>query len=142
MKTNKTEACPVAALADEAERLVDAYAAVEDASESDEKVERYIPALSDFLDSIVDHASRERATSAKGALFQVAIASRFVEILESDALDNSSEEKIRRAIQRTLRSVAHYIESTGGIRLKDSCARHFFVPSELEDINAALALAD
>jgi hypothetical protein len=148
------KSCPVAALADEAQRLIDAYNAVDVAegaaqSEAPKDLEKKIHleninnATHDYLAGVLDRASFLRATSAKGALFQIGIASSFVGTLDSLVSEARrlgdrrppqaymlvrEEEKadsLQKAIDRMLYSIACYIESVGDARLEDACGDYF-----------------
>ena len=99
MTDPNTPACPVAALADEAQRLIDAFNVVDEAdteAAEDQTMEGKVKkfhieaikqATNNFLDGVLDRASVLRATSAKGALFQIGIASSFASSLEVRVLD-------------------------------------------------------
>lgn len=109
-KDSNNTHCPVAPLADEAQRLIAAHNAVDQkaigAAEADKP--RYHETMEltvGALDAVVERASWLEAKSAKGALFQVCALVDMLNLFDAE----SSHEK---AAQRLLHSLASYIEST------------------------------
>jgi len=133
--------CPVAALADEARRLIDAYAAADEAAlearedqRKHDHFERVRSTVHKFIYGVVDRATFVQATSAKGALFQLCVLNDLVDDLqaladpalgERRAGDAEKSREMEHKVNRVLYSVAGYIESVGGARLEDACSDYW-----------------
>jgi hypothetical protein len=133
--------CPVAALADEARRLIDAYDAANEAmidAEDDQRRESHFEsvrgAIHKFIYGVVDRATFLQATSGKGALFQLCILNDLVDDLQAladPALgerregDAEKSREMEHKISRVLYSIAGYLENVGDARLEDACSDYW-----------------
>jgi hypothetical protein len=160
MKTepeNRAE-CPVAALIPEAESLIDAYAATDAAHgeavrdpKTDERqraafrLDIQIKLTFDYLDRVKHRASFLKATSARGALFQLCLINALTCDLETYAADEDrgNAAEAEHAIDRMLYSIAGFIEHETGEKMEDACSDYFMArrlnPHAI--VAAALALA-
>ncbi|HMK89135.1 MAG TPA: hypothetical protein VK446_05825 [Methylocystis sp.] len=80
-------------------------------------------------DSTLDRASQFPAASAKGVLFEICIASYYVD--DPDALCCSGPSpkqatELKKSIDRMLYSIAAFIEGATGARMEDACSGYFF----------------
>jgi hypothetical protein len=123
--------CPVAALLTQAERLIDAHERIEELAASDERVpaKREVPATSVglhfLLDEIETRASFLQATSAGGALFQICVASHWLELIsEGENPGNLDRAEMLRGV---LYSLATFVESVAGGRNENAC-REYYMP--------------
>lgn len=137
------DACPVAALADEARQLHRAYTAAEREIFTDENNVR-LHAMRDaafaFRLGFENRATFLRATSAKGAMFQLSLLASLIDDLESYAApaparaDDWRPDATRAAVEkanRLLYSVAGYLEAASGIDLK-AAAGDFWMTRRLD----------
>jgi hypothetical protein len=126
--------CPAAALAEEIRLVIEAQEhfsrARADAIASGKSQSRYDPieSLSEsILDVAMEHASVRRATSARGALFQLCVLAALVEDLEDCACagDADGARKKRTEITRLLHSVVGFIEAQSEARIEDFHGDYF-----------------
>jgi hypothetical protein len=157
MTTTETN-CPVAALADEAYKLIAAKDAADEASidsaTSEEKLEaqRTLDAADRFLRGVIERATFLQPESAKGVLFQLCVVSDLVDDLEGCVTEKGFIEgrlatmstpqdkeaaKLAKKIGRVLDSIAGYIEATTGARREDACG-DYYIARHLSD-HAALS---
>lgn len=154
MRTEAQTNCPVAALADEAHKLIEIKNAadkvsIDDGATADEKLkaERAINVADRFLKGVVERATFLQPESAKGALFQLCAISDLVADMEGCVLSKGFVEgrlatintpKDREAeelaifIARALDSTAAYIEETTGARREDACG-DYYIARDLSD---------
>ena len=141
--TDQTEVraeCPVAALIAEADSLIDAYASADAAHgeavrtpETDERkraafrLETQEKLTSVYLDGVKHRASFLKATSARGALFQLCLINSLTSDLETYAADEYRGNAIEaeHAITRMLYSIAGFIERETGEKMEDACGDYF-----------------
>jgi hypothetical protein len=111
--------CPVARIAEEAQRLVDLLELVEELDTK--KADEAGGAITKKLGACVEWASFQQAKSAKGALFQVfAIADLTTALLGADA------NKYGEAIRRLAHSVASYLEdSNEGLDRRQAAGEYY-----------------
>jgi hypothetical protein len=159
--TDQTEVraeCPVAALIAEAESLIDAYAAADAAHgeavrdpKTDERqraafrLDTQIKQTFDYLEGVKHRASFLKATSARGALFQLCLINSLTCDLETYAADEDRGNAIEaeHAIDRMLYSIAGFIEHETGEKMEDACS-DYFMSRRLNPhaiVAAAIALA-
>jgi hypothetical protein len=126
--------CPTAALAEETRLVIEAqehFSRVRaDAIVRGETRSRYDPieTLSEsILDAAMERASDRRATSARGALFQLCVLAALVEGLEDCACAGDAEgaRKKRAEITRILHSVVGFIEAQSDARIEDFHGDYF-----------------
>jgi hypothetical protein len=122
---------PVVALLTEAEKLIDAHEHYEELAASDQRASGTtdIPAASVglhfLLDEIEAHASGLQATSAGGALFQICVASHWLELIsEGEHPGNRDRAEMLRGV---LYSLVTFIESVAGGRNENAC-REYYMP--------------
>jgi len=151
--TTTEKNCPVAALADEAQKLIDAKDAADKASihsatsETKLDAQRTLDAASRFLKGVVVRATFLRPQSARGALFQLCVISDLVDELEGcvvskgfvegrpETFPSPHDEKageLQKKIARALDSIAGYIEETTGARREDACG-DYYIARHLSD---------
>ncbi len=158
--------CPVAALADEARRLIDAHNAVDDAKSPENdlrekwRMEAREQVALDFLKGVLDRSTYLQPQSGKGALFQLCVVSELVQDLHSlvfafapgvdadeDPIESDEARKancIKGKIERTLFSISEFIERMTGDTIADAGLRYFMNPnlSDHTKLSEALALAE
>jgi hypothetical protein len=139
-QTKERAECPVAALIPEAESLIDAYAAADaahgEAVRDPKTAERQraafrldtqIKLTSEYLEGVKHRASFLKATSARGALFQLCLINSLTSDLETYAADEDRGNAIEaeNAINRMLYSIAHFIEHETGEKIEDASGDYF-----------------
>lgn len=151
--TNTKTTCPVAALVDEAHKLIDAFRAAEEArgEEKDADRERLLEHKEEiahvFLQSALDRATYLLAESGKGALFQLCVVSDLaldIQGLVGPGRDFDAAEAICKKIDRTLYSIAYFIEGKTGDRLED-VGHGYYLTQHLNEhclVSEAMALAE
>jgi hypothetical protein len=161
------EACHVAALVDEARRLIAAYSAADKKSfdantafnaaemsndkESIEKTrrdEQLYDRMQDqtraFLDSVEMRSSFVLTKSARGALFQLCVLADFVDELSGHIVPNEEAKEVAVAMRRLIYSVAGFIEHTTGESCEKACG-DFYMSQRLNPfstVDAALSLIE
>jgi hypothetical protein len=147
--------CPVAALADEAQKLIDAKDAADKLDVSEREGERMMEAASRFLKGVVERSTFMQPKTAKGALFQLCVLSDLVDDLEGcvtskgyrGKMENLTTPEDREAaalektIMRVIHSVAAYIEETADAKLEDACGDYFLSRDLSDHVIVAEALA-
>ena len=138
--TEERAECPVAALIAEADSLIDAYAAADAAHgeavrdpKTDERQraafrhDTQIKLTFDYLEGVKHRASFLKATSARGALFQLCLINSLTSDLETYAADEDRGNAIEaeHAITRMLYSIAGFIEHETGEKMEDACGDYF-----------------
>ena len=139
-QTEERAECPVAALIPEAESLIDAYAAADAAHseavrdpKTDERqraafrLDTQIKLTSVYLEGVKHRASYLKATSARGALFQLCLINALTCDLETYAADEDSGNaaEAEHAINRMLYSIAGFIEHETGEKMEDASGDYF-----------------
>ncbi len=163
--TNTETPCPVAALADEAHRLIDAYNAVDEAkSPEDDRAKWRLEALEqvamDFLKGAIDRATYLQSLSGKGTQFQLCVISELAEDLlslispyeaevDTDGVPVETDElrkgrAILKKINRTIFSISEFIERMTGDTIAEAGHRYFMNPnlSDQTKLSEAMALAE
>jgi hypothetical protein len=139
-QTEERTECPVAALIAEAESLIDAYAAADAAHgeavrdpKTDERqraafrLDTQIKQTFDYLEGVKHRASFLKATSARGALFQLCLINDLTNDLETYGGENDGRDAnaAEHAIDRMLYSIAGFIEHETGEKMEDACGDYF-----------------
>jgi hypothetical protein len=132
--------CPVAALIHEAQSLIDAYDAADGAhtksvwapkTDETRKVafrhDAQIEQTFNFLEGVKARATYLKATSARGALFQICLINGLTCDLETYGAgnDNRDADAAEHAINRMLYSLAEFIERETGEKMENACSDYF-----------------
>jgi hypothetical protein len=142
--TTKTEdrgaECPVAALIPETQSLIDAYCAADSARLEARRLPKaddvwkpefrhddQMSRTHDYLDGVRARASYLKATSARGALFQLCLINALTCDLETYGAenDNRDADAAEHAINRMLYSLAEFIERETGEKVENACGDYF-----------------
>lgn len=118
-KNSHNTPCRVAPLATEAQRLIDASAAVDASSAAgDIHARDLMDLIGEALDGTLARASWLQAESARGALFQLGVLADVLSL--HDAADPD-----KKAANRILQSLAAFIEKSEGVNREDCCGSYY-----------------
>jgi hypothetical protein len=126
--------CPVAALVAEAEKLIEAHNSREELIAPREglaekkEIHTADARLHLRLDELETLASSLPATSARGALFQICVASHWLELMSDH--ENSGIERRAKMLERILYSLAMFVENVIGSR-REEAWREYYMPGFL-----------
>ena len=148
--------CPLEGLITEAQALIDAHDAA-DSAESDLtsddseagraasiRLRTQMDKVLEYLDGVKLRASFLKATSARGALFQLCLINDLAGDLDAYRSKGVTRDphKAEAAIERMLHSVAGFIERESGQKIEDACGGYFMgrATSPHEVVASVLAL--
>lgn len=138
IKAPQTE-CYASTIADEFRQAIDKVTPIEENPKySPQRKDASVRLLSDQADMLMKAASFERASSPRGALFQISVAMGLVELAinnrewfpESDGLIDIPEgvDKLRHDIRRLLTSASQALAAITNVPGKEYCADYFLTP--------------